>query len=96
VHADAGVGGARPARHETHPGPAAQLALRLGHEGRAAFLAAGDEADLLTVLMEAVQRGQVTLPGHAEAGVDALGDQRLHEGMAGQSRGALRGGRTDG
>ena len=34
VHADAGVGRARAAGHEADARPAAELALRLGHEGR--------------------------------------------------------------
>ena len=67
--------GTGPARHEADAGPAAQLLfLRLGHEGRA-LLAAGDEADALTVLVEAVEHGEVALAGNAEDGVDALGDQ---------------------
>ena len=46
-------------------------------------MAAGDEADPLAVLVEAVERGEKALAGNAEHGVDALGDQRLDQGMAG-------------
>ena len=74
---------ARAARHEADARPAAQLALRLGHEGRAAFLAAGDEADPVAVLVEAVEHRQKALARHAERGVDALLDQRLDQAVPG-------------
>ena len=85
VQADAGVGGARAARDEADARPAAELALRLGHERRAAFLAAGDEADALAVLVKAVEHRQVALARHAEDGVDALLDQRFDQRVAGKS-----------
>ncbi len=87
VHADAGVGGARPARDEAHAGSARELAVRLGHERRPALVAAGHEADALAVLVEAVERRQEALARHAEHRVDALGDQRLHQGVAGEACG---------
>ena len=65
------------------PGRPRELALRLGHEGRAAFLAAADEADAVAVLVEAVEHGQEAFAGHAEGGVHALGDQGLDQGVAG-------------
>ena len=83
MHADRRVARARAARDEADARPAAQLALRLGHVARAALLPAGDEADPLAVLVEAVERGEEALAGNAEGGVDALGDQRLDEGVAG-------------
>ena len=83
--ADRGVGGARPARDEADARPAAQLALRIGHERRAALLPAGDEADAIGVLVKAIEHGQEALAGHAEHGVDALGHQGLHQGVAGDS-----------
>ena len=82
VHADAGIGRARPAGDEADARSAAQLALCFGHEGRAALLAAGDEADAVAVLVKAVEHGQVTLAGHAEAGVDALRDQGFDQHVA--------------
>ena len=48
------------------PGRPLELALRLGHEGCAALLAAADEADALAVLVEAVEHGQEALAGNAE------------------------------
>ncbi|KAG1443655.1 hypothetical protein G6F57_018039 [Rhizopus arrhizus] len=46
VHADAGVGGARAARHEADAGLAGQLAVGIGHHGRAAFLTADGDLDV--------------------------------------------------
>ncbi len=85
VQPDAGVGGAGPARDEADAGAAAELALRLGHEGGAAFLPAGDEADAVAVLVEAVEHREVAFAGDAEAGGDALGDQGFDEGVAGEA-----------
>src|SRR5206468_11352285 len=64
VQPDARVRRAGAARHEADARAAAQLALRLGHEGRAALLPTGDEADALAVPMEAVEHGQVALARH--------------------------------
>ena len=85
VQPDAGIGGAGPARDEADARAAAELALRLGHEGGAAFLPAADEADLLAVLVEAVEHGQITFAGHAEGGVHTLGDQGFDQCVAGGS-----------
>ena len=85
VQADARVGGTGAARHEADAGAARELALRLGHEGRAALLPAGDEADLAAMLVEAVEHREIALAGHAEDGIDTLRDQRLDQGMAGQA-----------
>ena len=85
VQPDAGVGGAGPARDEADARAAAQLALRLGHEGGAALLPAGDEADVVAVLVEAVEHGQIAFAGHAEGGVHALGDQGFDQCVAGGS-----------
>ena len=65
------------------PGRPRQLAVRLGHVGRAALLAADDEADAVAVLVEAVEHGEEAFAGNAEGGVDALRDQRLDQGVAG-------------
>ena len=67
------------------PGPAAQLALRLGHERRAAFLAAADEADVLAVLVKAVEHREDSFRRARRSGVDALRDQGLDQGVAGKS-----------
>ena len=80
---NAGIGGARTTGHETHAGSAGELALGLGHEGSAALLPAGDEADAVGIFMKAVQHRQVTLTRHTEACGDALRDQRFDQGVAG-------------
>ena len=85
MHADAGVGRAGAAGDEADARPPGELAVRLGHEGGAALVAAGHEADAVAVLVEAVQRRQEALARHAEHRVDALRHQRLHEGVAGES-----------
>jgi hypothetical protein len=59
--------------------------LRVGHERGAALLPAGDEADPVGVLVEAVEHGQKAFARHAEHGVDPLGHQGLHQGMAGDA-----------
>jgi hypothetical protein len=84
VQADGGVGGARPARHEADAGAAGQLALRLGHEGRAALLPVGHEADAVGVCMEAVEHGEVTFTRHAEGVGHALGNQAFNEQVSGE------------
>ena len=86
VQADGGIAGTWAARHEAHAGPVRELALRVSHERRAALVAAADEADAVAVLVQAVQHREVAFAGHAEHGVDALGDQGFDQGMAGRSR----------
>ena len=53
VHADGGIGGARPASDEGNPRPPAprrvQRPVGAGHERRAALVAAGDDLDLRLV-----------------------------------------------
>ncbi len=85
VHADARVGRARAARHEADAGAPAQLALRVGHERGAAFLAACDEAHAIGVLMKAVEHREVALTRHTEDGVDPLLDQTFDQRVARQA-----------
>ena len=56
--------------------------MGFGHEGRAAFMPAGDETDARPVLVKAVERRQETLPRHTEDRIDALRDEGLDERMA--------------
>jgi hypothetical protein len=56
--------------------------LSLGHEGGACLLPASDEADLIAMLEETVQRRQKTLTRHAEGHVYALRNQSFDQGMA--------------
>ena len=86
MHPGAGAGGARPAGDEANPRLAGQLAVGFGHHGRAAFLAAGDEAEL-GVIDEGVQGGEEALAGDAEGQRRAVAlqlfDQDLAAGLLG-------------
>jgi len=82
VHADAGVGRARPARAEDDAGAAGQLAVGVGHVGRAALLPADDEARAVAALVEAFEHAEVAFARHAEGEVDAVIDQRIDEDLA--------------
>ena len=62
------------------PGRPLSLPCASAMKAGAAFLPAGDEADPVAVLVEAVEHRQVAFAGHAERGVDALRDQRLDQG----------------
>ena len=57
------------------PGPAGELAVRFGHVGDAAFLAANDEPQPVADVVERVQHGEIALAGDAECEVRALRDQ---------------------
>ena len=89
VHADRGVGGPRPSGDETHAWAARELAVRLGHEGRAPFLAVAHPRDAIGVGVKAVEHGQKAFAGHAKRVRDALFDQALHQTMAGQLGGVV-------
>jgi hypothetical protein len=82
MHADGAVGGAGTARHEEHARLAGELAVRLGHVGGAAFLAADDEGELVAQVVQAVEHRQVALAGHAERHLHALGGERVGEDLA--------------
>ena len=81
VDADRGVARAGAARHEQHAGLAGQLAVGLGHEGGAALLAAGDEADFGRVV-ERVEHFEIALAGDAERHLDAVRAQRRDDELA--------------
>jgi hypothetical protein len=85
VQADARVGGTRPAGHEADARAAAELALCFGHEGRAAFLPAGNETNPVPVFVEAVEHREVTFAGNAEHGVHTLFYQRFDERVAAEA-----------
>ena len=84
MNADGGVGGARPARDHAHAGSARELAVGFGHEGRAAFLAAGNELDLFALGMQAVEDRQITFTGNAECMGYALGQKAVNKKVAGK------------
>lgn len=82
VHADAGVGGARAAGHETDARLAGELAIGFGHIGRAAFLAADDGLDGVLVFIQGIDAGQITLAGDHENAARAVNAQLLHQDLA--------------
>src|SRR3546814_21009642 len=79
MDAGAGAGRARPARHEADAGPAGQLAIGIGPHRCATCLAAAGIGDLRRVV-EGVEPGEVALPGHAAAAVDAFGAESSGRG----------------
>ena len=81
VDADRGVAGAGPARHQQHPRLAGELAVGLGHERGAAFLAAGHETDLGRI-EQRVEHFEIALAGDAERHVDAMRAQRGDDELA--------------
>jgi hypothetical protein len=80
VHAGRRVGGTGAARDEADAGLAGELALRLGHHGRAAFLAAHGHVDGRVV--QRVEHGQKAFAGHAEELLDAVGDELVDQDLA--------------
>ena len=50
VHAGSGIRCPRPARHQTNARPAGELAVSVGHDRRAALVAAHDQRDLRYVI----------------------------------------------
>ena len=70
----------RAARDEAHAGPPGELAVRLGHHGCAAFLAADGQLDGRVV--QRVEHGEVRLAGHAEDVLHAVQHELVHEDLA--------------
>jgi len=81
MYADAGIGRARPARHETYTWPPGHRAVGAGHERRAALLATGDEIDFGRVVQR-VEHGEEALARYVEDAVAALCDQIVDEDPA--------------
>ncbi len=76
----------RPDRgsRNTRPGNGPSLPWASAMNAGAAFLATGDEADAIAVRVKAVEHRQVAFARNAEAGLDALLDQRLDEQVPGK------------
>ena len=89
VHADGGVGRPGAARDEADAGLARQLAVGLGHERGAAFLAVDDEADVRVV--QRVQHVEIAFAGHAEGGVHAVDLERIDQDLAAAAGGVRHG-----
>ena len=80
---DAGtcIGRAGTAGHHADTGPAGELAIGIGHHGRAAFLAAHHRADTVA-LLQAVDNRQIAFAGHTEDEIYPLLNQRIDKNMA--------------
>jgi hypothetical protein len=81
VHADAGVGRARPARDERDARPPRHRAVGTRHEADAAFLPARHRLDLRRV-MQRVEHREKALAGDMENAVAALKDKLIDENAA--------------
>ena len=77
MKAGRGVGRAGPARRHHDAGPSGELAPGLGGHRGAALLATDGDRDRRIV--EAVQKGEIRLAGHAECAIDAISHQRVGE-----------------
>jgi hypothetical protein len=75
VDADRGVAGAGAPGHQQHAGSAGELAVSLGHERGAPFLAAGHQTDFRRIV-ERVEHFEKALAGDAEGHVDTMRAQR--------------------
>ena len=84
---DGGVRGAGTARDEGDAGPAGQLAERLGHVRRAAFLAADHEPQPIGDVVQRVEHGEITFARNAERMRRALREQARDEDFATGTRG---------
>ena len=91
---DGGVGRPRPPGDKTQPRPAGELAIGLGHVGRAAFLAAGHQAQAIGHIVKGIQHRQIALARYAERQIGPLGQQLAHQKGAAGQRGVWSGDRA--
>jgi hypothetical protein len=82
VHADGPVAGTRPPGDEGDAGPPGQLGIGLGHEGRTALVAAGDDANAILDVVECVEDRQIALTGDAEDSVDVVSQECIDDQLA--------------
>jgi hypothetical protein len=82
VHTNRRIGCARATGDKTNAWTPREFALRFGHEGGPALLAANDKLDLLSVQVKAVQRSQVTFTRNTERMGNALGQKAFNKQVA--------------
>src|SRR5690349_21618007 len=75
------VGRARTARDETDARTSRELAVRIGHVRRAAFLAADDETDGVACVVQRIEYGEIRFAGNTESHVDAVYFQSIDENL---------------
>ncbi|MNS79310.1 hypothetical protein D3C72_1129610 [compost metagenome] len=81
MHADAGMGGARPARHEADARAAGQLAVGLGHVRRGTLMLANHQFDG-GLVVQRVQHVEEAFARHAEDAVRAVQAQGVDQRSA--------------
>ena len=82
MHGDGGVAGTRPAADQDDAGCPRQLGVGNGHEPGPAFVAAGHDLDVVTVV-QGIQHGEVAFSRHAKHTVDTVQHQCIHQGVGG-------------
>ena len=82
VDADRRVGRAGAAGDEGRARRARKLAVRLGGEGRAGLVTAGDEADAVAGLAQRLEHREVALARHLKSGPNVMRQQRGDQGVA--------------
>ena len=81
MHANCGIGGAGSSGDRADARLAGELGVALDHERRAALLPANHEAEVFLVLVEAIEHLEVAFTGHAEGGVNTVGNQCIGDQM---------------
>ncbi len=66
---------------ETNAGAAGELAIGLRHVGGAAFLAAGDQVDVLGDVVKGIQRRQIAFSRNAENRIDTMNAQGVDKNL---------------
>ena len=82
VDADARIGRPGAAGDEADAGPPGQLAVGFRHIGRAALLAAGDDADPVAHVEKRVEGRDIALARDAEDRIHAMGEQGVRQDLA--------------
>ena len=76
-----GVGDAGPAGDEAYADAAGSIGPGIGHEGRSAFLPAGDEAHRVAALIDGIERLQIAFARNAEYRVGTVGEKRIDQDL---------------
>jgi hypothetical protein len=79
MNANHGIGRTRAPGDKADAWLAGNFSVGFGHVGYAAFLAAGYDLDLISAIMQRVQRRKVTLSGHTEQAFRSMVDQPVNQ-----------------
>ena len=80
VHAGVGIGGTRATCDHADARLAREFAVRIGHHGRPAFLAANSDLDI--GIVQTVEHGQVTFARHTEHVFYAVSNQLINKDVS--------------